>query len=472
MTETQEQQVLEMLEAFQNGKRLNELSDITGNNPFDLIVECLEGGETKKATLAQMLPYIEDDVSYGIEFDTTVSSPTCTRIGKASLHVSLPIQSRMRGCLLDDDGNVVEYLNPKDWGGNVRDGSRGQVMVEIPSYYRKFETDGNKRRVRLSEYPLPGYTYVKKKYDSAYQASLDRTNLKLCSIVNADAQYRGGSNISDRDGTYRSLLGRPVTGISRTAFRTYARNRKTGSTAWNCMTYDMQKDLYWLYVVEYATLNSQASYNAALTTDGYHQGGLGAGVSGFSSWNNYNGYQPFVPCGVTDSLGNGTGVVTYNAMSEDGSTVAYAAPVPRYRGVENPFGHIWQWTDGINVQITPDSGDGVSRVYVCDDPASFNDSNYTGYHHVGNEARENGYAKAIIFGEEGDIIPTEVGGGDTTYFCDYHDTDIPTATALRGVIFGGNAHSGATCGFAYANSFFAPSAAHASIGSRLCYLPE
>ena len=471
MTEQQEQEVLEMLAAFKAGKRLSDLPSVSGDNPFDFLVEVLEDGESKKAYLAEMLPYIEDDVSYGIEFDVTVSSPSCTRIGNLSLHRSLPIQSRMRGCLLNDDGEVVEYLNPTDWGGDILDGSRGQVMVEIPHYYRKFETSGNKRRVRISEYPLPGYHSVKKKYPSAYEASLDRTNNKLASVVNLTAQYRGGGNTADWDGTYRSLLGRPATSISRTNFRTYARNRKSGSTNWNCMTYDLQKDIFWLFAIEYATLNSQAAYNAELTAEGYHQGGLGAGVSNMSDWGGFNSYNPFVPCGHTNSLGDFSGCVNYEVKNAD-DTTRCTVSVPRYRGIENPFGHIWQWTDGINVQITPESGDNVSRVYVSEDPSTFNDSDYTGYHHVGNEARGEGYVKAVIFGEEGDIMPSEVGGGDSVYFCDYHYTNIPSSTTLRGVLFGGAAPYGASGGLVCAHSSNAPSYTRADIGSRLCFIPD
>jgi len=55
---------------------------------------------------------------------------------------------------------VVEYLNPANWTGQTRDGSRGQVMVELPMHYRKFETDGTKRRGRISEYPPPGHRLV------------------------------------------------------------------------------------------------------------------------------------------------------------------------------------------------------------------------------------------------------------------------------------------------------------------------
>ena len=417
---------------------------------------------------------LESFYSYGIEFDTTVSSPDCTRIGNMTLHRTLPIQSKMRGCLLSDNGEVNVYLPDDDWTNETRDGSNGQVMVEIPEHYRKFETDGTKRRVLLSEKPLSGYTKVPISYVSAYEASLQRSTTKLASVVNMDPDYRGGGNQSAYDGTYRTMLGRPVTAISRTSFRSYARKRKTGSTQWNCMTYDMQKTLYWLFVIEYATLNTQASYTSQLTVEGYHKGGLGAGVTNWSStdWNNFNGYYPFVPCGHTDSLGNRTGVVSYTAS--DGDSITVTSSVPRYRGVENPFGHIWQWTDGINVRINPtaeNGGNNLSEVFVCSDPANFTDSSYDNYTYVGNEARSEGYMKEAIFGNNGEIMPSAVGAGSSTYFCDYHYTSIPTSVSLRGVLFGGHAGDGSDAGFVYAYSSSVPSYTNATFGSRLCFIP-
>lgn len=476
-TSEEESKLKEIIEAFENGKRLSDLPNVSGTNPFNLLCEVLdEDGESKKAALASLIPYVEEQCSYGIQFDTTVSTPTCTRIGNTDLHKSVPIQSRMKGCLLDDNGQVVEYLDPRDWTGQVRDGSRGQVMVEIPLHYRKFETDGTIRRVRISEQPLPGYHQVPQMYISAYEAVLDRTNLKLCSIVNMAEQYRGGNNNAEYDGTYRTFLGRPATQISRTNFRNYARKRNNSATAeWNCMTYDAQKTLYWLFAVEYATLNTQAAFNAELTAEGYRQGGLGAGVTTWDgTWSNFNGYYPFVPCGHTDTLGNSTGTVSYTAANDD-STITKTFDVPRYRGIENPFGHLWQWTDGINVRISPttdNGGDNLSKVFVCSDPSKFNDTNYEGYSHVGNEARTEGYVQEVIFGEYGEIMPSVVGGGSTQFFCDYHYTNIPTTETLRGVLFGGGAGDGAAAGFASADSIYAPSATTANFGSRLCFLPQ
>lgn len=473
LTSAQEAVLEQIIEAFQNGKRLVDLPDAEGTNPYDLLVEVCENGESKKARLAAMLPYVEQDAAYGIEFDTTVSSPTCTRIGSTALHKQVPIQSRMKGCLLDDNGNVVEYLMPQDWTGQVRDGSAGQVMVEIPQHYRKFVTEGTKRQVWLSELPLPGYHLVPKQYVSAYEATVDRTNNKLASVVNLTTQYRGGDNSATNDSKPTTYLGRPASNLSRTQFRSYARARKAGSSEWNCMTYDMQKILYWLFVVEYATLNSQAAYNAQLDANGYHQGGLGDGVTTLSSseWSELNGSHPFIPCGTSDTLGNGSGQVDYVVKNGEGTTVK-TVHVNRYRGVENPFGHIWQWTDGINVRVNPDSGNGLSEVFVCSDPTKFSDSGYTDYTHVGNEERVDGYVKEIIFGETGDIMPTLAGGGSTTFFCDnhYQDHNVSSPT-LRGVLFGGAANYGANAGFAYADSYNAPSNTNTKIGSRLCFIP-
>lgn len=463
--------MLQIITAFQNGKRLNELPEVDATNPFNLITEVLdEDGESKQASIASLLPYVENECAYGTEFDTSVSSPTCTRIGNTTLHQSLPIQSRMKGCLLNDSGEVVEYLSPTNWRAHDLTGARGQVMVEIPAHYRKFVTEGTKRRVYLSEFPLPGYHFVKKSYVSAYEATFERSTGKLCSVVNLDANYRGADNQAAWDGTYRTVLGRPTTVKSRTAFRTAARLRNASATSeWNCSVYEQYKSIYWLFVVEYATLNSQLAYNAAKDLNGYAQGGLGNGVTDMSDWGGFNGYYPFAPCGHSDSLSNASGEVAYVVKNEDDSTRC-TVYVNRYRGIENPFGHIWKWTDGINIEVKTDADGGTSKVYVATDPANFNDVNYTGFEMRGLEARTDGYITAMIFGEWGDMMPLSVGGGSTTYFCDYHYTYIVSG-GLRGVLFGGSAHDGADAGFASANSNNAPSSASALIGSRLCFLP-
>ena len=422
------------------------------------------------------------DYYYGVEFDTTVAATAFTRLGRPELHVSLPIQSKMRRCILRDNGTVAYYLGETDstktsTGGTADlTGATGQVMVEIPKHYRRFETEGNKRRVYLSEYPLPGFTEVPVMYISAYEAAVDRTvsaTPKLCSVVNLAPEFRGGANTAAWDGTYRSLLGKPSTSISRTNFRKYARNRVADDTRWNCYTYEAHKTLFWLFTVEYAISNCQAAYNEALTSEGYCQGGLGAGVANLDStlWSNFNGYNPFVPCGYTNSLGNKTGIVAFEMPSEYGTLTTN---VPSYRGVENPFGHLWKWTDGVNIQIQSATDGNQSRVYSCIDPANFQDSNYENYDYIGNLPRNEGYMKSILFGESGEMLPEIASGASaTTYWCDYFYTNIPASgVALRGLLFGGGADYGASAGFGYAASHGTPSITGAYFGSRLCFQNE
>lgn len=413
---------------------------------------------------------IEDNFWYGIEKVTTVSTPTCIRIGNMELHRTLPVHSLMRGCLLADDGTVNKYLDPDDWTNEVLDGSQGQVMVEIPRHYRKFETEGNIIRVKLSLLPLEGFHEVPKMYVSAYEATVQRSTSKLASICSTDVDYRGGNNNASYDGTYRSFLGLPATSISLNDFRAYARNR--GSVEWNCYLYQAHKALWWLFAVEYANFNSQADSNAALDSFGYHQGGLGMGVTTWdNTWNSFNGYYPIVPCGVTNSLGNHTGTVDYKVIGSNGANIKTFA-VPRYRGIENPFGHIWKWTDGCKPIIQSKASGGLSKFYVCDDPAKFTASGVGNYDYRGDLPRKEGYVKALILGEDGEIMPLAVGGGSTTYFCDYFFTKIPSSgEAERGVLFGGNAYRSADLGFVCAFTSNEPSSAGADIGSRLCFIP-
>ena len=69
------------------------------------------------------------------------------------------------------------------------------------------------------------------------------------------------------------------------------------------------------------------------------------------------------------------------------------------------------------------------------------------------------------------MIASVVGGGSTTYWCDYFYTNIGS-NALRGVLFGGTTSNGVLAGFGYANAVNAPSHTTANVGSRLCFIPE
>jgi hypothetical protein len=422
------------------------------------------------------------DVFYGVEWDITVSSPICRRIGNPNLHQTLPVHNKMKRCLLLDNGTVNYYLKSddstlkEDGTPAVLDGTDGQVMVEIPSYYRKFQSVGNKRRVMISEYNLPGFDLVPKYYRSAYEASLDRVQGRLCSVVNTTPNFRGGDNTSAWDSDSRSLLGKPVTNLSLQEFRQSARimsslgNVVEINDLWCCDVYTIQRDVHYLYIIEYANLDCQLPFNSELTPEGYKQGGLGNGVTTLntSQWPSFNHSNPFIPCGYTNHLGNNTGMFDFIMPPLYGTTLT--VQVPSYRGLENPFGHTCSWTDGCKCRIQGDNAGGLSEFYVCNDPFLFDDLNYTNYELRGLLARENGYIREMLIGEN---MPSVVSGSSSTYFCDYFFTSTPSSgEVLRGVLFGGTAASGAGAGFGFAFTNLAPSAAYADVGSRLCYIPS
>lgn len=415
------------------------------------------------------IPDLEERYAYGVEWDTASSSPDGVRVGNMQLHRELPIQSKMRMCEVDRLGAVTAA----SVSGMVQrlDGS---IMTEIPEHWYKLYTNGTKFRMMLSEIPLPGYNHIDKFYISTYEACISRSEGKLWSenlYAYSDGNsslnnLRGGDNTSDWDGTYRSLLKRPVTNLTRDQFRQAARKRGSG---WEMYTYGAHKTLFWLFAVEYATLNSQKPFNAQKDANGFSQGGLGEGASQMTDWTNFNNNNPLIPCGYTNEFGNRSGEKAYVVKNASDGTHA-TLMANRYRGIENPFGHIWKYTDGANIQVT--TGDsGLSILWTTDDPSNFSDTSYTGYDKKGNICRTDGYAKKMLLGEDGDIVATEVGGSSSTYWCDYYFT-YTSANRMQVVLVGGYAGNGSNAGLAGVTANNVPSASARDLGSRLCFFPK
>lgn len=414
------------------------------------------------------IPDLEERYAYGVEWDTASSSPDGIRVGNMQLHRELPVQSRMRRCMIDNNGGILSYVTGSDETIN-ESYLKASLMTEIPEHWTKIYINGTKFRIMLSAIPLPGYKHVDKFYISTVEARISRSTsmlISMSSTTSLSEDFRGGDNTADWDGTYRSLLGRPVTNLTRDQFRQAARKRGSG---WEMYTYNAHKILFWLFAVEYATLDSQKPFNAQKDANGFAQGGLGPGPTQMTDWTNFNNANPLIPCGYTNEFGNGSGEKAYVVKNASGGTHA-TLMANRYRGIENPFGHIWKCTDGANIQVT--TGDsGLSILWTTDDPSNFSDTSYTGYDKKGNICRTNGYAKKMLLGEDGDIVPTEVGGSSSTYWCDYYYTHT-SANRMQVVLVGGNAGNGSYAGLAYVDTDAAPSVAHRNVGSRLCFFPE
>lgn len=264
-----------------------------------------------------------DQLSYGVEWDITKSTPKCTRVGNMQMHKTLPIQNSLKGCIFTKDG-VKYYLDPNDWSKKADgteaklDGTDGDVGVHHMKFYIRSWTsvdgDSNRKQVRISPFQIDGSWYeVKEGVISAYCATVDTTDstsLKARSVVSDATNMRGGGNRSANDSLddYQTDLGKPRTATSRANFRTYARNN-----GYELLDYTNYKNcIYWLFVIEYATFYNQDTFTDELTSEGYHQGGLGVGVTNVNYWLWYwftGNVYPFVKNGYTDSLGNNTGEI-------------------------------------------------------------------------------------------------------------------------------------------------------------------
>lgn len=420
-------------------------------------------GEWKDVEPGIDLTGLEDIYSYGVEWDSTVADPTLTRIGNPLLHKSLPVQSQYKGCVANGAA-INYYLDPNDWskkadGGNsVLDGTDGTVRVHIPKFYGKSGVEGTKRWVRMSTIKMDNtWIEIPEMLVDAYRSTVDTTvsaTPKAVSVVNTTAQFRGGGNRTANDtyldtDAFRSDLGKPRTNISRANMRTYATN--AGS---EMLCYEYYKWIfYWAWVIEYATFNSQATYNAELTADGYHQGGLGPGITDWNNnangWSGYNGTYPITPCGYCNDIGNFTGikelVIPETVVDESTTVPTKTFKVPRWRGFDNPFGDIWTNLDGIILERT--AANQPSSVYTTSNPSAFGDDNTAkGKMTVaGKEIASDGYTKDFDLGSKGEIIPSVVGGSATTYMCDYHWCNT-ASTSLRTLIVGSNASYGGSAG--------------------------
>lgn len=454
----------------------NEMPDLSSTNYLANSPSAISAAVTLDEEIGK-LSRNENELWYGVKFDlANSSSPDGVRTGNMEMHRTLPIQSKMRGCTINNDDNTKRYLKADNWnewedGVTIADDSKGmapEIMVEIPEHYRLLvATPDNTVEIRMSEYNLPGYTKVEKKYIGAYEGVIDTGSVNTQNTLRSIA--------------VSTLKLKPVVNKTRNQFQTFARgNNRTNN--WNIYTYDAHRDLTWLFVVEYATLNSQKAFNANLTAEGYHQGGLGIGITtGTVTVNGATTYS-FVHSGVTKSLGNGTGIIEYthtNTNAEGTSTGTKVVNVPRYRGIENPFGHVWKNVIDVVVAGTDNS------VYICKDYTKFGTfeggTNPTAEQLItaGYELQDfkestitSQYVKKLVNNNQADLFPAIVGNeaSSATYYCDYHQTSA--VATPRTLLIGGRSDSGSPAGLFFLHSYDGLDGSTAAIGTRITFYGE
>lgn len=370
--------------------------------------------------------------------------------------------------------------------GAILNGYDGEVMVLVPEFWIKSWDTETQREVRISPSKIDDtWEHQPKILIGAYHDTVLNTvpnNMgylstleanSALSIANIHDYCRGGNNSAGYDqfinnDKFRSMLGKPRTDISRATMR--ANCKRSGKEILSYLQY--KRVLYWLYFIEYANFNCQAEFNSELTSEGFRQGGLGDGVTTVNGgyWSFYNGYNPLTPNGYTNEFGNGTNIkamtIVMPTVSGGEPTSSTTQYVPRWHGIENPFGDIWNNVDGIiiNSSSIVENGKKYSEVYATEDPLLYSDSDYSKMRVVGIELNEWGYVKEWDLGNTAEIIPRLNGGNTTQYKCDYHWID--NATGLRTLFLGGRAGNGSYAGLGGFYSSDGVGYAYANIGFR------
>ena len=400
---------------------------------------------------------------YGVSWSETSSNPDCTRIGNMEMHRTLPIQSMMKPfditniedtvseiiLPIDDQFQKTSYANATNIQWSIVSRDSDNIMIRIPEFwYTDDYVPGTKtHNLKLCPHAKPGWYHHKEAYVSAYEV------------------YKSGDKLVSIKGQL------PTVNFNRTNGRTWARaNGFDGETKWNLYTYEEHRAICHLFLVEYATRNSQKAVNTELTPEGFRQGGLGSGcttgaatINGAQTWS-------FMPTGSSDSLGSGSGEVTVTIQQTDQSgsnTSTITRKCNRYRGIENPFGHVWKHTDDVISVYS----NGYRTWYKSVKPDQFTTNKNASYKSLcASTMVSSGYKTEIKATPTCDFFAVSVSGGsETTYWCDYNWDN--TEASEHCLLIGGNSGTGGSAGLFHLYSSLGVGHSYAAIGSRLTYLP-
>ncbi len=362
--------------------------------------------------------------TYGVRWHKNQSSPALERLydsadftfsatdGATAGHSDFddkPIYKDIKIC------NVVnrEAVAYEGEAGFKRDGSNGDVMLEIPKFYYQVTDTADYRDFVISDASLDGFSVAPRHAPCTdYPNGLDKIYVGV---------YEASSG-------FKSISGAaPLVNLTRANFRAGFANRGTGYAQADWAT---QFEIQILYLIETAHLNSQLVVG---------NGNVGNSVA--------------INTGGSDSVSGMTG----------GADKASKSIAVKYRGLENLWGNVFEFRDGINFN------DGL--IYVCENPSRYTDDTDTNYTKLAySKIQTNGYISSL--GLDASIpwaqLPTAIAGSDSTYLCDYYYSNPDWRVAY----VGGDWVSNFNAGLFYLNSYYGSSRYGSGIGSRLLVLPE
>lgn len=338
-------------------------------------VEITASGQSKSLTL----DYV---AVFGVCWDTSNSSTALTRLTKTSdpySYVTKDVATEPVPAIGTGSGNSP-FDSFAPWNGMQKTTmDNNNIMVFIPTFYVAAKTNGTKKYFYLSEKPKSGFTKHpgSGKYVGRYTA------------VNGNA-----NSITNRA---------PQTNMTRADFRSGAKYNGSKYHLYDFATYCA---IIWLYLIEFANWDCQSKIG---------RGYVDSNDSAISS-------------GGTDSMTYHTG----RASGTDGKTAV------QYRWIENLWGNVSQWIDGLNIDNR--------TVYYCTDPSKYVDDTTTGYTQIGT-LPDSGWIKDLTVTSNGLLTPSESGGSNTTYITDFLISNIQWCVPL----VGGSWLLGSQAGFLYSN---------------------
>lgn len=397
--------------------------------------------------LKKRLDLLDGEI-YGVEWNQTTD--TYTRLADAkNLTAGADFDDTagwaMKRCNLADDGTVNAFYGE---AGYAEDGSNGQVMVRIPKFYYRAEINDVEDKIYrwyISAEPLSGFSihpafvrngiekdYV---YIGAYEATL---------YDDSAIDYVGdGVTYDYANDMLASVAGlQPLSGntdhFDIVEARQLAQNRGAG---WNLQDFFTVSAVQLLYLVEYADFNTQSAISESITN-------LDSGTGNHAQ-----------NTGHTSTLGNDTGEVVISTL-ENGATGATETYAMSYRGIENLYGNIWNFVDGVNIN------DNVP--YVADN--NFASDVFSGeYESLGVIlSSTNGYASDIAYNNNYNFgfLPVEVSGSSSTELADYYHQSSGQMVALLGGSWTDGSRAG---GFRWYLDSSSTGSARA-IGARLAFI--
>jgi hypothetical protein len=317
-------------------------------------------------------------------------------------------------------------------------GSIGHVMVQIPKFYYRYTYASNTHSWEISPVPLRNFevhpAFVKAGVEVDYR------------YMGAFEGYYTGGVLYSRAGVI------PNASAGRQTFRGYA---EAAGTGYHQQDFYLTSAVQLLYLIEYADFNSQAM--------------IGTGNTAYVAW---SATECLAKAGLsildgdtTNGSNTAVGTLPVDGSATNGEEVfEYMS----YRGIENFYGSLWQWVDGLN--IYQHSSVGGQQVWMCGDWRNFDDDTSTNYTNIGTAPATPGYIASLVQVSDG-FYPASVGGAasSSTYVCDYYYANADVDIGWRACLVGGRAPAGVLSGaFAWiSSSEFSHSSS--ALGGRLCF---